>query len=127
MPFGRVVSKVTRWMAHGPSPEAVLGYLGTGMRMEEEVAATLPFPSKAVVLDYARRAFAMADEAVGALDEALLAGPNEPELRQRSIANPAGRFTVADAVLSHLGHNNRHLGEIECLRGVLGLVGSATQ
>ena len=113
----------TKW---GFDP-AALGYLETGMRMEEEVAAAIPFPAKAVVLDYARRAFARADEAIGALDEQLLAGPNEPELRQRSITNLGGRFTVADAILSHLSHNNRHLGEIECLRGLLGLFGSATQ
>lgn len=97
------------------------------MRMAEEAAASLPFPSRDVVLDYARRAFAAADAAVGRLDEELLAGPNEPELRQRSITNLDGRFTVADAILSHLGHINRHLGEIECLRGLLGLFGSATQ
>jgi hypothetical protein len=67
------------------------------------------------------------DETVGMLDEPALAGPNELELRQQSIANSAGRFTVADAVFSHIAHDNRHLRQIECLRGLLGLAGSATQ
>jgi len=106
---------------------SVLGYHETGMRMEEEAAATIRFPAKEVVLDYARRAFAAADAAIGALDENMLAGPNEPELRQRSITNLDDRTTVADAILAHTSHNNRHLGEIECLRGLLGLRGTATQ
>jgi hypothetical protein len=104
-----------------------LGYDDTGMLLDDADAATLPFPSKEDVLDYARRAFAAADEAVSALDNRLLAGPNEPELRQLTILNPDARVTVADAVLTHVTHDNRHLGEIECLRGLLGLRGTATQ
>jgi hypothetical protein len=87
-----------------------LGYDETGMLMGDDAAAALSFPAKDVVLDYARRAFAAADEAVGALDEQLLTGPNEPELQQQSITNSVESFTVADAVLSHVAHDNRHLG-----------------
>lgn len=112
-----------RW---GLTPDE-LGFHQTGMLLEDAAAAALALPSKDVVLAYARRAFGAADEAVGALDERSLAGPNEPELRQRSIVNPAGRVTVADAIVSHHAHDNRHLGEIECLRGLMGLRGTATQ
>lgn len=112
-----------RW---GFAPSA-LGYHETGMGMLDDVAATLPLPPKDVVLAYARRAFAAAEHAINALDERHLAGPNEPELRQQSCTNASGRSTVADAILSHLAHGNRHLGEIECLRGLLGLRGTATQ
>jgi hypothetical protein len=104
-----------------------LGYDETGMLLDDAVAAALPFPSKDVVLDYTRRAFAATDNAVSALNERLLAGPNEPELRQLTILNPDARVTVADAVLTHVAHDNRHLGEVECLRGRLGLHGTATQ
>jgi hypothetical protein len=97
------------------------------MFMQDAAAAALALPPKDVLLDYARRALAVADETVGLLDEPALAGPNEPELRQQSITNSADRFTVADAVLSHIAHDNRQLGQIECLRGLLGLAGSATQ
>ena len=32
-----------------------------------------------------------------------------------------------NVVMPHLVHDNRHLGEIECLRGLLGLRGTATR
>jgi hypothetical protein len=37
------------------------------------------------------------------------------------------RAPVGDAILAHLVHDNRHLGEIETLRGLQGLIGTATQ
>jgi hypothetical protein len=103
-----------------------LGYDETGMLMENAAAVALPFPSKAAVLEYAHRAFARADEVVGVLDERLLAGPNEPEMRKQSITNVFARVSVADAILAHVVHDNRHLGQIECLRGLMGLRGTAT-
>jgi hypothetical protein len=101
-------------------PAGVLGHHDTGMLMDDGAAAGLPMPPKAELIDYARRAFAAAERAVAAVGDQLL----EPDGRGGS---PASTAIVGDAVATHLEHNNRHLGEIECLRGLLGLRGSATR
>ncbi|HEY3107627.1 MAG TPA: DinB family protein [Chloroflexota bacterium] len=97
---------------------AELGEGETGMLMDEAAAARLPLPSADVLIDYARRAFAASQEAVDAIDEAQFAAPREDD----EPSKPVG-----ETVVSHLVHNNRHLGEIECLRALLGLRGSATR
>jgi DinB family protein len=102
--------------AWGLTP-ASLGHAETGMLMGDDDAATLPLPDRAVLLDYARRAFAAADRAVGAIDDRQAVQPQ--------AGNPDR--TVASAVLTHLTHDNRHLGEIEYLRGLQGLRGTATR
>jgi hypothetical protein len=87
------------------------------MLMDEALAAGLPLPPKDVLVAYARRAFAAAEAAIAAIDDAEL-------LRDRTDqpGTPVGR-----AILVHIVHDNRHLGEIECLRGLLGLKGTATR
>jgi hypothetical protein len=97
---------------------AALGADETGMLMGDDAAASLALPGKAILIDYARRAFALAERSVDAVDDrqfVALRGPAEQPT------------TVGDTVLAHLVHDNRHLGEIECLRGLQGLVGTATQ
>ncbi len=91
------------------------------MLMDEAEAARLPLPPKPVLLAYARRAFALAEQAVDAVDDPLFRAPD-------TTATAVGRAaTVGDAILAHLVHDNRHLGEIECLRGLQGLSGTATR
>ena len=41
-----------------------LGYLETGMEMDHDTATHLPLPPKDVLIDYVRRAFAAAEQAV---------------------------------------------------------------
>jgi hypothetical protein len=110
-----------------------LGFDATGTYMEDAVASGLPLPAKEVLLAYAQRAFAAAEEAVAAVDEQQAAEPDRTNdafnAAYDGTAVPAdvpGAVTVATAVVSHLTHESRHLGEVECLRGQQGLRGSAT-
>jgi hypothetical protein len=100
-----------------------LGQHETGMLMADQAAAGLALPASDVLFDYVRRTFAAAERAVGAIDDVELTRPNALEL----AGDPSNLPTVGDAVTAHLEHNNRHLGEIECLRGLLGLRGTATR
>lgn len=104
-------------------PAAALGAHETGMLMSDEVAAGLALPGKAALLDYARLAFAAAERAVAAIDDGQLLAPNDLE----AAASPDSPRTVGDAIITYLTHTNRHLGEIECLRGLQGLRGTATR
>jgi DinB superfamily len=97
---------------------AELGESETGMLMDQAVAARLALPPRDRLVDYARRAFAASQEAVDAIDDEQLVAVREDD--------EPGRV-VGETVVTHLGHNNRHLGEIECLRGLLGLRGTATR
>lgn len=84
--------------------------------MELEASGTLLWPSKYVLLDYCRRAFETANEAVHGLDDTA---------RQRSVK--WGRRSVGQAVMTNLEHDNCNLGMIESMRGMLSLRGSATE
>jgi hypothetical protein len=95
-----------------------LGYGQTGMELSDEMAADLRLPPGDVLLDYARQAFAAADSAVGALADGQLTERGDDIYGQAS--------SVGYVLLVHLSHASRHLGMIECLRGVLGLRGTAT-
>ncbi len=96
-----------------------LGFLATGMSLSDEAAMALPLPGQAALLDYATRAFAAADRAVAAVDDALFSAAGRDLLdRQTSIGG---------AILNHLLHVGRHLGMIEALRGIQGLRGTATR
>ena len=63
----------------------------------------------------------LAERAVDAVDDQQFRQPNA--LEQAGPDTP----TVGRALLAHLTHDNRHLGEIECLRGLQGLRGTATR
>ncbi|SRR5258706_452081 len=103
-----------RW---GWSADA-LSYGQTGMEMSDEAAADLTLPPREVLFDYARRAFAAADRAVGAIED--------QQLEQRGVDIYEQENSVGYVLLVHLSHASRHLGMIECLRGVQGLRGTAT-
>jgi hypothetical protein len=107
-------------------PAAQLGHAETGMGMDEGVSAAMPMPSKTELLGYARRAFVAASSAVVVVDDADLAldATVAPERRPWSTSPDAG--TVGSWILVYYEHDNRHLGMIECQRGLLGVRGSAT-
>ncbi len=92
---------------------------GAGTGMDDAQAASLPRPSKTDLLDYVRRAFAAADDAVDMIDER-----RAPEMHDSPFMG--GRSTYGDALVVSVTHDNRHLGEIEYIKGLLGLRGSAT-
>ena len=99
-----------------------LGFAETGMGLDDDASASLPLPKKDALLEYARRVFAKADQAVGTMSEEdfhrTVRDRHEAEWKEAEIG---------DAVLSWFKHDNRHLGMIECMLGVQGLRGTATR
>lgn len=102
---------------------ALLGYKGTGMLMDDEASPSLALLSKEALLTYARRVFEAARTAVDAIDDEQFQAVDAYRLAE----DPSSSARVGDVVISFLVHDNRHLGEIECLRGLLGLRGSVTR
>jgi hypothetical protein len=99
-----------------------LGFAETGLGMDDDVLTSLPFPRKEILLDYARRAFTKADQAVGTLRD------DQFHRRVRDRHKVEGEeLTLGEAILNWLVHDSRHLGMIECLLGVLGQHGTATR
>jgi hypothetical protein len=107
-----------RWGFRG----ADLGFAETGLGMDDDASAALPFPGKETLLDYARRAFAQADQVAGAIhaDEFYRPVHDRHAVEGEELA-------AGDAVLNWLVHDSRHLGMIECLVGLQGLHGTATR
>ncbi len=104
----------TRWDLVAAS----LGETATGMGMGDEASERLVLPAKAVLVSYAEEAFSAFDSFLGALTLDHLTQPTRPpDAEQRSVQT---------ALVTHLAHDNRHLGMIEALRGLLGIQGSAT-
>jgi hypothetical protein len=97
-----------------------LGYAQTGMSMDDKTAMTLRMPRKELLLDYARRAFAAAQQAVE--------GVGDDEF-YKIFENLHGKNwhdgQIGPLISTWLTHDNRHLGMIECLIGVQGMRGSA--
>ena len=124
----RVEKLAARW---GLRPER-LGILETGAGMADDDAAEIPRVGRDALLDYARRAFGAADDAVVKL--ATVAQEDRGSIQeytidreQREVAAASGaRVSVVADLVFHLSHANRHLGMIEALRGLLDLRGTAT-
>ena len=107
-------SLVDRWSF----PAESLGLRDTGTKMSDEGAEDLRFPDQKEVIRYAKLAFAYADEAIELIpDDLLLAVPKD---------DPDGDSRL-DNILIYLEHLSRHLGMIESIRGLEGLVGSSTR
>jgi DinB family protein len=98
-------------------PAGKLGLRDTGTDMKDEDAAHLTLPGKSEVVDYARRAFAFADEVAGSLTDELILmeSPRDPD-----------HESVGQNVMYWIDHVNRHLGMMEAMKGQQGLSGSAT-
>lgn len=113
---------------------STLGFEQTGSHMDATAASRFEGPAAELLVGYARQAFAAAEEAVALLTEADLCRPNagqeEFDAAYHGSVPPAAldrpRETVADAVLDHIVHDNRHLGELEALIGLRRGNGSAT-
>ena len=94
-----------------------MGRRDTGTQMTDEMAENVKFPSQNEVVGYARLAFGYAEEGVALMpDDVLLAVAKDD----------ADGDTKLDNVLIYLEHLSRHLGMIESIRGLQGLVGSST-
>lgn len=106
-----------------------LGYSETGWLMDDAEAANLPLPPKDILLNYVKRVFTKAERAVDALDDKFFQALQEQQT-DNSVAEEHKAFTrtVGNYILLDLTHNNRHLGEMEHMRGdLLGLNGSAAE
>ena len=103
-------------------PAELLGSLGVGsVDVDDAAAARLRLPPARELIDYARRAFAALDERIGRVRESDLATEYE------SIIGAKGRTTVGGFLIGSLAHDNRHLGEMEYVKGLLGLRGTVTR
>jgi uncharacterized damage-inducible protein DinB len=98
----------------------MLGSNGAGTGIDDETAARVRPPTKDQLIDYCRRAFAAAEEAVGRLEESDLD-------RELDSAWLERHTTIGDSLFTALTHDNRHLGELEYAKGLLGLRGSVTR
>ena len=97
---------------------AALGFGESGAMVDDEAAMALPLPERETLFAYCDRVLAAADRALAAVgDEAM-----------RRVTTDAGGEAVplGEAVAGQLAHTSRHLGMIECLKGVQGLRGTAT-
>jgi uncharacterized damage-inducible protein DinB len=92
---------------------------GVGVGWEDERAAALAMPGKERLLEYVRATFAAADEAADKLDEGLL-----NEKRHSSFLDADA--ILGEVLLGSVTHGNRHLGEMEYIKGLQGMKGSAT-
>jgi len=92
---------------------------GVGTGWDDERAAALPLPPKNELLGYAARVFERVDAAVDAVDEARFDAP----IRSRFMG---GDSTGGEIVVVCMSHDNRHLGEMEYIKGLQGMKGSAT-
>jgi hypothetical protein len=99
-------------------PEAATT-VGTGL--SDEVAATLPIPAKAEVLDYLRRSYADLERFVALVDQRF----TTTDGLDPAFATRVGRIRLN--VLSFLTHDCRHLGMMEVLKGLQTGFGSATE
>lgn len=97
-----------------------LGYAQTGMEMDEQSAAALRLPEKSRLLDYARRTFAAAHQAVAKISDDKFFDVYEGLHGENWHEGHIGPI-----VITWMTHDNRHLGMIECLVGIQGQSGSA--
>jgi uncharacterized damage-inducible protein DinB len=92
---------------------------GVGTGWDDEAAAALPLPARAELLEYVRRVFAACDAAADAIDASRFAATHPSRFMSREA-------TFGDVLLTGITHDNRHLGEMEYIKGLLGLRGSVT-
>jgi len=93
--------------------------VGTGL--SDEVAAVLPIPQKDELLDYLRRSYEAIECFVEQLDRKYPNFENVEEELKKKIE------MVRLNLLVFLSHDCRHLGMMECLKGLQTGFGSATE
>jgi len=101
-------------------PDVLLGSNGVGTGVDDETAATLRPPSKDLLVDYARRSFAALDAVVDRFDAEAVA-------REQTTFYFDEPAAISRAFVTSIAHDNRHLGELEYVKGLLGFSGTATR
>lgn len=100
-------------------PEELHKTVGTGL--SDEVAATLPVPQKAGLLAYLRDSYEAIECFIELLDTKYSTFENIDEELKKKIER------IRLNLLVFLTHDCRHLGMMECLKGLLTGFGSATE
>ncbi|MBI3150936.1 MAG: DinB family protein [Chloroflexi bacterium] len=100
-------------------PTELNATVGTGL--SDEIAATLPIPPKSELVDYLNRSYLAVEEFVTLLDENFPNFENVDEELRKKLEN------IRLNLLVFLSHDCRHLGMMECLKGLQTGFGSATE
>jgi hypothetical protein len=87
----------------------LLGEEESGMDVDPALAASLKLPGKAVLLDYARRTFAVLEQIVPMVNEEQFQAK-----RQQEWATD----TLGHYILAHLRHESEHFGMIQYIHGL---------
>lgn len=93
--------------------------VGTGL--SDDVASTLPIPPKNELLDYLKCSYEALEDFIQLLDEKYPTFDNVDEELKRKLQN------IRLNLLVFLSHDCRHLGTMECLKGLQTGFGSATE
>jgi hypothetical protein len=101
-------------------PSELMGSNGQGTGVDDEVAATLDPPTKGALVDYAKRTFAALDAIIDRMDDALWSR----EDTSKFFDEPA---TIGRRLIAGISHDSRHLGEMEYIKGLMGMRGSVTR
>ncbi len=100
-------------------PTELNATVGTGL--SDELAQTLPIPQKEELLDYLSRSYMAVERFVERLDERYPNFENTDDELRRKLEN------IRLNLLVFLSHDCRHLGMMECLKGLQTGFGSATE
>jgi hypothetical protein len=100
-------------------PDGLHQTVGTGL--SDEVAATLPIPKKDELIQYLRRSYAAIEYFIETLDTQYPHFENLDEELKKKIE------MIRLNLLVFLSHDCRHLGMMECLKGLQTGFGSATE
>ena len=93
--------------------------VGTGL--SDEVAATLPIPPRDELLEYLRSSYTVLEDFIELLDTQYSSFENLDEERTKKVQK------IRLNLLVFLTHDCRHLGMMECLKGLQTGFGSATE
>jgi hypothetical protein len=105
-----------RW---GFNPDKT-GESETGTHFDMEASGEPVWPEKSILLDYAERVFAAADDAISAIDEEQFQETERPQHDTDYLKEALAKTTtVGNALMDHLIHSAQHLGEIDYLAGLL--------
>lgn len=100
-------------------PTELNATVGTGL--SDETASVLPIPPKDELIDYLKRSYGALQEFVKLLDEKYPNFENVDEDLKKRLQN------IRLNLLVFLSHDCRHLGTMECLKGLQTGFGSATE
>jgi hypothetical protein len=93
--------------------------VGTGL--SDEVASTLPIPPKAELINYLKCSYEALQGFIQLLDRRYATFDSVDEELQKKLQN------IRHNLLIFLSHDCRHLGTMECLKGLQTGFGSATE